>query len=164
MIYTFHERNNFAHKHMYHVENYLNSLSSTVSIENVEDITFYQKLDIDLLWKGKDKNNNIISKTIEVKIDSYHHSGNIFFEIISNDTKNTNGCMLVSKADYLFYFFPDIDLLYSFKLSEFKDWALDNQHRFKIRKCKNPTYNSWGYLIPRSIIENECDFVKKIII
>lgn len=164
MIYQFHERNNYAQSHMNTIESYLKSLPSTTSVINVEDDKHYQKIDIDLLWKGKNQNNMELTKSIEVKVDSYHHSGNIFFEVISNDNKNSQGCMLVSEADYLFYFFPEIKLLYSFKLSKFKEWTLINKHRFKIKKCKNPTYNSWGYLIPRKILETECGFMKKYIL
>lgn len=162
MIYQFHERNNYAQFHIETIECYLKSLPSTTSVTNVESDKKYQVIDIDLLWEGVNKNNIPIKKSIEVKVDSYYHSGNIFFETISNDNKNSKGCMLVSKADYLFYFFPDIKLLYSFKLEEFKNWTLTNKHRFKMKQCKNPTYNSYGYLIPRNILEKECNFMKRI--
>ena len=164
MIYQFHERNDYAQSHMKTIESYLYALPSTLNVINVENDKKYQILDIDLLWEGVNKSNVYITKSIEVKIDSYSKSGNIFFETISNDNKNTKGCMLVSKADYLFYFFPDTRILYSFKLKDFKNWTLSNKHRFKIKKCKNPTYNSWGYLIPRNILENEFNSMKKIIL
>lgn len=164
MIYEFKERNNYAQSHMDIIESFLKSFSSTINVKNVENESYYQKIDIDLLWEGISQNDYTISKSIEVKVDSYHKSGNIFFEIISNDNKNSKGCMLISKADYLFYFFPDINLLYSFKFNSFRQWVLDNKHRFKTKKCKNPTYNSWGYLIPRDMLERECIFFKKFYI
>lgn len=164
MIYEFKERNDYAQSHMDTIENFLKNFSSTTNVTNVENESYYQKIDIDLLWKGISKNDFIIARSIEVKVDSYYKSGNIFFEIISNDNKQSKGCMLVSEADYLFYYFPDINLLYSFRFKAFRQWVLDNKSRFKLKKCKNPTYNSWGYLIPRDILEKECIYFKKFYI
>lgn len=147
------------------VEKYLNSLDNVKKISCVKDIKKYQEDDIDFivhLSNGK-------KTSIEVKADSYK-SGNLYYETKSCVEYNTLGCLEKTKADYLFYYFINLNVLYIFKTKQFRKWVRKEIEMFNLKpsssKLKkksvlNKTFNdvdvytSEGYTIPLKYIENE---------
>lgn len=147
------------------VEKYLKNLDNVKKIESVKDIKRYQEDDIDFLvyLNGGEK------VSIEVKCDSYK-SGNLYYETKSCVEFNTIGCLEKTKADYIFYYFLNLNVLYIFKTKKFRSWVRkeiiqynQNPNLSKIQKKevfnrafnKKDLYTSQGYTIPLVYIENK---------
>lgn len=145
------------------IYDYLTSLDNVKLVSNVTNSPQHQEVDIDFLIEFK----NGITSTAEVKTDSYD-TGNFFIELIGDIEDNRLGCMLVTKSDYLFYFFTKTNELYIIRTRKFVTWFLMNMARFDDRTVKNNwggnCYHSFGVLLPKKILENECKFYKKVII
>lgn len=137
------------------IENYLKRFNETLNIINVENDEYYRSKDIDMIWERKI--NNVIQRiTIEIKGDRYHHTGNYFFETVSNDQKNTPGCFLYTEADYLFYYFVFAKELHILPMPATRNWFLENEYRYtKITKTSTVDnfgkfmYNTLGKLVPK---------------
>ena len=107
-----------------HIVGYLQTQSTTVHIENVEDDEAYRRKDIDLIWtrefKGERK-----QVLVEVKVDNYYQTGNYFFYTFSNVEKNTPGCFMYSEADYFFYYFLHKEI-HVIDLAAARAWFVQN--------------------------------------
>ncbi len=138
---------------------YLLTLPQTRKVLDVQEDEDFQKLDIDLLvWFNK--NGAIEKKRIEVKGDRYHHTGNYFFETVSNKAKQTPGCFLYTGCDYLFYYFIAEQELHILTMPEIRNWFLKDQNRFKISETSTPVgdgsrYITVGRLVPRRLLREE---------
>lgn len=147
------------------IEKYLNSLDNVIKIKSVKNIKKYQLADIDFLVYLKEGK----EVSIEVKCDSYK-SGNLYYETKSCVEFDTIGCLEKTKADYIFYYFLNLKVLYIFKTKKFRKWVqkeikLHNKYPnlSKIEKKevlnkafnKKDLYTSQGYTIPLKYIENE---------
>lgn len=140
---------------------YLLSQDYSLGLVDVRAERAAQQADVDFLLL---RDNDVLC-SIEVKTDSYS-SGNMFFEEKSDETRD--GCMVVTKADYLFYFFINESVLYIIRIKPFRKWYERNKRRFRyIPQVKNETpgwkpYAASGRLIPRKVLERECSrFVVK---
>ena len=76
---TMEERLVIAKKAARNIEQWLKTNSGTTEVLNVEDDPVYQDIDVDLLWRSKDR-----EVKIEIKGDTYHKTGNFFLETYSN--------------------------------------------------------------------------------
>ena len=70
------------------ITQFLENQSATIAIQNVEMDKYYQQKDIDLIWTYQ-KNGKTLKKTIEIKGDRYHRTGNYLLETISNLNKQS---------------------------------------------------------------------------
>lgn len=147
------------------IEKYLKSLNNVKKIESVKEIKKYQEEDIDfLVYLNEGK-----KVSIEVKCDSYK-SGNLYYETKSCVEFNTIGCLEKTKADYIFYYFLNLNVLYIFKTEKFRAWVRKEIKQYnknpklsKIQKKevfnkafnKKDLYTSQGYTIPLAHIESE---------
>lgn len=124
---------------------YLKGCPLVESVKSVRSDKDYQKKDIDIVINLKD--NRVYN--IEVKTDSYI-SGNMFYEMISNNITNAAGCFETSEADYIFYYFihPEYRRIYVFKTKELREWVHKNKERYKIKQVFNYSFCSLGYAIP----------------
>ena len=118
----------------------------TVTVHNVEDDKAYQHYDIDLLWTIVEKNGRLRIIPIEIKGDRYHRTGNFFFETVSNESKGTAGCFLYTKAEWLFYYFVEIGVLYCLPMEKVRPWFEANNHRFEERRTSTPVRESQSYV------------------
>lgn len=135
-------------------------LENNPKVESVEDVTndkFFQNLDIDLLVHNVDKRDY----SVEIKTDTYV-SGNFFFEVISNEEYQTEGCLMKSQANYLFYFFLKTKILYIINLDKFRKFVLENQDRWQERQVKNRSFTSRRYLVPIDVVMSELKAIKKV--
>jgi len=82
------------------IEAWLRSKKISIEVLNVENDEKYQAADVDLLWKT-----TLGDKTIEIKGDTYHRTGNFFLETHSNKERNTPGCFMYTEADFVYYYF-----------------------------------------------------------
>jgi len=145
------------------ITEYLTNRDSILKVINVEDNKYCQIKDIDLIIIDK----NFKASTIEIKGDTYHHTGNYFFEIVSNTVKNTEGCFLYTEAKYIFYYFIHIRELHILKTNIVREWFLNNIKRFPsyfTRTIVNQnSYNTEGKLVPIHIVSREIGNTKIII-
>lgn len=131
----------------------------TVAVHNVEEDTAYQAHDVDLLWTVLEKERLRVIP-VEVKGDRYHRTGNFFFETISNEGKGTPGCLLYTKAEWLFYYFLEVGTLYCLPMDKVRPWFIEHMPRFKEQRTSTPTrsgqaYVTIGRLVPITIVKEE---------
>ena len=165
--YSMEETSRVADEAALEVSSWLQSLSETVSVKNVENDREYQKKDIDLLWTFK-KDEKIVTRTVEIKADRYYNTGNYFFETVSNAGKGTPGCFMYSEADFLFYYFIEVRELHIIALSLVRRWFKEEIERFQERKLftkvgNGATYGSVGRLVPRRTLAEELPKAVKVV-
>lgn len=125
-----------------------NGQNNIVTIDNVENIHDYQKIDVDLLINYANR-----QVLVEIKADRHHTTGNFFFETVSNVEKGTLGCFLYTQADYIFYYFIHIQTLYVLPMPQVRQWFLNNIDNFSQRAVQTPVgggrhYTTVGRLVP----------------
>lgn len=150
MTYEFEQQNSIGKQGELIVKSWLVQQGNISSLLDVSLNKKYQKDDIDIIVNTED--GNVI--TYEIKTDSFL-TGNLFFEIVSNIERNTPGCMLYTKADYILYFFIKNGHLYKLPTIAFREWVVSNKDKFKEKSVNNKYYHSKGLLIPLSMIENK---------
>ena len=117
-------------------------------IEDVRNVQKYRTDDIDFvitLPSGQ-------TKTIEVKTDSYT-TGNFALEEWSTNPKNTDefgefiedgsgsiGCFRKTKADYIYYYFSEWDLLFVMRTEPAQEWFEEARHTFERSTVYNEGY------------------------
>jgi len=153
-IYNFDDSNEFGKKGERIVKNTLARLYPELIIEDKSNDRVYQSKDIDAVVKSTKHNNQ---RQIEIKTDSYDTSGNIAYEIISNTTYNTLGCLEKTEADTIFYYFPHSDVLYTFAMPDLRNWhrEMHNKHPFEARKVFNKDKITLCHLISRKELEKQ---------
>lgn len=133
----------------------------TVAVHNVEEDPAYQIHDVDLLWSFVNAEGELRIIPVEVKGDRYHRTGNFFFETVSNEGKGTAGCFLYTKAEWLFYYFVEIETLYCLPMYSVRPWFEENVHRFRERRTSTPVgggerrYVTVGRLVPIQAVLSE---------
>lgn len=113
----------------------------TIDVKNVEYDKEYQEKDIDLIWKFREKNGQVITRTIEIKADQQHWTKNYFLETYSNWEKRTPGCFMYTEADYLFYYFIDIKELHILSTVKVRDWFKEHIHEFNEKRTYTRNQN-----------------------
>lgn len=126
-------------------------LFQTESICSVEDDPIYRNKEIDLLWvapiKGKSDR-----MTIEVKGDQNYQTGNFFLETISDLSRKTPGAFLCCQADWFFYYFLNVEILFCMPTNLTRAWFSENISRFKERETSSRRgawiWKTRGSLVP----------------
>ncbi|MGM0164872.1 hypothetical protein [Enterococcus sp. DIV1059_2] len=153
-IYEFKKSLEFGKKGEDFIWMYLQKQTNVCKLWDVRNNEFYQKIDIDFISESENGTKNYI----EVKTDSYT-SGNIYYEVLSS--ANSDGCMYKTKADTLYYYYPNMSKLYIFDLNKFRDFVESCLDWFDFKGYKKSvknysgngmsTYESIGYAIPLSL-------------
>ena len=147
------------------IKEYLRKNPKVKGFDDVSNIQRFQNRDIDLIVDFLDGT----AVAVEVKTDTYT-SGNIFYETMSNMECGVVGCMVKSKANFLFYYFTETKELYIMNFDKYRAWFRKNKHLFtrKLLKNKNKagtgTYTSEGYTIPKKFLEENFTAYKKVIL
>ena len=133
---------------------FLNRQNITIEALDVQDNERYREMDVDIIWTRKNGHSRPQKVLIEVKGDRHYASGNYFFETVSNKSKETPGCFVYSRCDYLYYYFVDKKILHILKMSKIRPWFLNSMERFPNREAATPIgdgkhYITEGRLIPR---------------
>ena len=128
-----------------------NTWFATQIVHSVEDDPRYQPLGIDLLWVVPERS-FLRSMTVEVKGDRYDQTGNFFFETVSNIQYSTGGGFVITRAEWLFYYFINSGKLYCLPMEFVKPWFVENMSRFRERIAQSQRDGShWrtaGRLVP----------------
>ena len=137
---------------------YLQKSPSISKIIDVRSEKLYQKMDVDLVVVTEEGQ----ELKLEIKTDSYK-SGNIFYEWTSAVETGSIGCMEKTQADYLFYYFINLQTMYIFEMDRYRDWFNENkemfdylgyQKRLKNKRWNGGTYETVGYAFPIRILED----------
>lgn len=144
------------------ISRYLQTLPITRNVVNVEDDVYYRSVDVDLLWNCSDGK----TISIEIKGDRWYKTGNYFFETISNKSKNTPGCFLYTKADFIYYYFVNEKELHILPMPATREWFIKNIDMFHEKATSTPVgsgyYITVGRLVPRKKVKDEVEGVKII--
>ena len=126
-------------------ESYFNSLDTVKISYSVRNQKEFQAKDIDLIVEREDSN----TYSVEVKTDSYI-SGNMFYETYSDVMEKKLGCLEISEADYLFYYFinPSFRSAYIFDIKELRNWVNEHKVEYKPKRVLNKGFISEGYALP----------------
>jgi hypothetical protein len=159
--YTMKEQLEFSKLCSLKITEYLHK-NTKYRVVNVEDEPIFKEGDVDLLLVDIKDIENLTIHRVEVKGDRQEETGNYFIEIISNSNKNTKGCMLYTKSDYIFYYFSNINQLHIINTKELQNWLNTNINKFKEVATSTSSnnkdrifYKTYGRLIPKDIIKNE---------
>ncbi|CAN5481040.1 hypothetical protein BH10CHL1_BH10CHL1_41490 [soil metagenome] len=132
-------------------------------VHSVEDDGRYQPLGIDLLWVVPERS-FLRCMTVEVKGDRYANTGNFFFETVSDIQRTTTGGFVITKAEWLFYYFLTSNTLYCLPMEIVKPWFVENMARFKERVASSRrdanTWHTAGRLVPIALLLHELRAVK----
>ena len=147
------------------VINFMLKYGGYAMVESVEHCRELQKRDIDLIGFYEDERRLIGFDTIEVKTDTYK-TGNLYFETVSCLEMDTPGCLMYCEADYLYYYFTQVDELYIMDMALFREWVLANRDDFTVKRTstklngEKKSYNSEGILIPLGVISKNLNAFK----
>lgn len=140
--------------------NYLQRSSNVKNIIDVRNVAMYREVDVDLLVHMESGQ----ELKVEVKTDTYR-SGNIYYETVSALETGSVGGFEKTTADYMFYYFINLQTLYILDMKEYRKWFNARQKTFDTlgyrkevknsRYVKNLTYTSVGYAFPVSLLEEE---------
>lgn len=161
--YTMMEQVKIADKATEDICTFLSVIPTVVGIINVEDSEYYREKDIDLVVVS---NKGDVTKPIlvEIKGDTYHHTGNYFFETFSNAEKGTEGCFLYTEADFLFYYYVEVQELHILPMKATRKWFIENVNLFTTKETKtqvgNHDYTTVGELVPRYKLLEEVEGVQ----
>lgn len=136
---------------------------ATQLVHSVEDDPRYQPLGIDLLWVVPERS-FLRSMTVEVKGDRYEKTGNFFFETVSDVGRSTTGGFVITRAEWLFYYFVNSGTLYCLPMEFVKPWFVANMERFRQRIAQSQRdQNHWrtaGRLVPILIARQAVPAIK----
>ena len=136
---------------------------ATQIVHSVEDDPRYQPLGIDLLWVVPERS-FLRSMTVEVKGDRYEKTGNFFFETVSDLQRSTTGGFVITRAEWLFYYFLNSGMLYCLPMEFVKPWFVENMGRFRERIAQSQRdQNHWrtaGRLVPIMTARREVPAIK----
>jgi hypothetical protein len=160
-IATFEERLAVEDNNIQNVYDYLYARPDTVGITKAP--TNVQKSDdIDFSWLHTSGEDDVVTSEVELKVDTQgHRTGNMAFETVSNELRNTTGCFLRTKSDLLFYYLVGNGELWVMDTKKVQHWFLEEMESKPFRfqsfetytKVGNSYYSSYGRLVPISELE-----------
>lgn len=92
--------------------------------------------------------------TLEYKADSQgHRTGKAFIETISVDAKGKPGWLFSSEADFVVYWLAGDGRGWVLDPDTLRERAWDWTRRFPVKVSSNPTYHSYGVLVPHAELD-----------
>lgn len=88
-------------------------------------------------------------QTVEYKADSQgHRTGNAFIETISVDRTGKPGWLWTTQATWVIYWLPGDGRGWLLAPAALRDRAWEWTRRFRLKVSSNPSYHSYGLLVP----------------
>ena len=139
--------------------NWLHTLTSSfIDWDDVREDPYYREIDVDFLAQDK----NGIWKKFEAKADTYWDI-NFAFEKMANIEEGKLGCMLITEADYILYYFISERKLYVLEREPYVNWVKQNYDKFRHNKdTRNYNYTTENCYVPINMVK-EYPFFKKVI-
>jgi hypothetical protein len=148
------------------ISRHLRSQPHTILVKNVERDPFYQRIDVDLVWRVRLEPAGVRNIRIEIKADRLDSTGNFFFETWSNRELGTPGCFLYTEAEYLYYYFTEPGKLYVLPVACVRPWFVQHINEFIERDTTTTIsggaghYTTVGRLVPISRLLSDVDGVE----
>lgn len=164
--YTMSDTNAVARTASRVITRHLRQHPETVLVKNVERDPFYQRIDVDLVWRIRISPLSVRNIRIEIKADRLDTTGNFFFETWSNREHGTPGCFLYTEAEYLYYYFVETGKLYVLPMAHVRPWFVQHIDDFVERETTttinsgNGHYTTVGRLVPIGRVLAEVDDVE----
>lgn len=111
-------------------------------VTDVSDVPFFQQIDVDALIQKPLANGKMRTEMIDYKCDS-HSPRNFAIEIISNDVKNTLGCIHVTEANLWMYYFEKTNDLYIFNPADMVEHLNEKANDYRL--IKHPTRSPYNW-------------------
>ena len=145
---SFRKDNKFGEIGENKISKYILSLPITMGIVDVSKDECFQQFDIDFLQITTDGDIN----KIEVKTDKIaDKTGNMVYEKYSNKQYFTKGCFEKTKADYIFYYLININVIYIFNTQELIQWVWEHEHEYELVDMGD---SASGYIIKLSDLKD----------
>lgn len=161
--YTMTETLSVAARASNDVTTWLQKQPQHIGVLNVESDPAWQKKDVDLVWKLT-VSGQPHQATIEVKGDRNWKTGNLFLETVSNATKQTEGCILYTAANWIAYYFVDPCSGLFMPVKPLRDWFMKRVEQFREKRVTTPVghgaYQTVGRLVPIQRVLAEVPRVK----
>ncbi len=123
----------------------------TQLVESVEDNPAFRERDVDLLVVAR-VDGELRTLSVEVKGDRNAHTGNFFFETVSDISRKTEGAFLTTTAKWYFYIFLEPKVLYLIPMNVARPWFLANFDSYSTRETKSERlgrkWRTAGKLVP----------------
>lgn len=111
-----------------------------------------EQVDMAMQKAGIDR--TVAGITLEYKADSQgHRTGNVFLETISVDRTGKPGWVWTTEADWVVYWLPASGDGWLLAPAALRDRIWDWSRRFRVKVSSNPTYHSYGLLVPVGELE-----------
>jgi hypothetical protein len=122
-------------------------LQVSYQISDVSHEPKYQRSGIDRVLTKPDGT----MLTVEYKVDATaKRTGNLFFETVSNDARNSPGWGWSSQADYIIFLIPEQEIIV-FETARLRALIWEKRDQLCSKAIPNEGYNTIGY--PLSIME-----------
>lgn len=104
-----------------------------------------------------ERNNEVVG--LEIKTEK-RHTGNLFIETWSNKSRNREGWIFTTQADYVLYHFQDRNVCYVLSMRRFRDFCFTSPSKYtgyagrlfdyrEVPQAKHEQKNdTWGRLVP----------------
>jgi hypothetical protein len=137
-----------AERAVHHVRAHLLNEVQGSRLHDVSLDPRFQHRGVDLLWEHPD--GQVVG--IEVKGDRQPRQATYFLELVSNLEKDTPGCFLYSRADWLAYVFLSKRELHLLPLPAARAWFLEHAARYPLKHTRTRTgalqYTTVGAVVP----------------
>lgn len=157
-IYTFSESLKVGAQGEEIVKKFLQNMNNVHKVVDMANNNLFYHKDVDFVVEFEDRSKQMV----EIKTDVYT-SGNIYYETISNEGYNVDGCMEKTSAHWLLYYFITLDKLYVLKMDTYRKImndliernhpAMKKREVFNNAKTAGMTYKSIGYTLPLTVLE-----------
>lgn len=131
-------------------------------VHDVQEDPRFQHRGVDLLWERPD--GEVLG--VEVKGDRQGRRGTYFLELISNAERDTPGCFLYSRADFLAYVFLDRHQLHLLPLPAVREWFLSRASEFPLRQAHTRVgalrYTTVGASVPARRVLSEVEGARSL--
>lgn len=128
---------------------HLSKFPNVDKIYDVSGIKEFQDDDVDIIIKC----NNGVSIFGEIKTDYMaHHTGIFPYELVSNSTYDTVGCLQKTKSDVIYFYLIETNELYHIRTNNLRKYMQAHINDFK---KTNMGDNAVGYLIPLKILKEK---------
>lgn len=137
-----------ADRAVHHVRQHLLSEVEGSRLHDVSLDPRFQHRGVDLLWEHPD--GQVVG--VEVKGDRQPRQATYFLELVSNLEKDTPGCFLYSRADWLAYVFLTKRELHLLPLPAARAWFLEHAAAYPLKHTRTRTgalqYTTVGAVVP----------------
>lgn len=138
------------------VMKYFTDNAPGIEVIDVQNDPFFQGVDVDLVLVHKQLRQ---VRWVEVKSDTYT-SGKMFLETWSNLERQSPGCLMYTRADFLVHYFTAYGWAIMVPVKALREWMGRRVEEFPRKTTTNTlsdgaTFTSVGHVVPVGVIQSE---------